>query len=136
MQNDKRPFNEWPFIMSEHHETTSRNEPFILVQTPSISSPLSNYKPIQSHHHRTSPSKGTALATPAAVVLPTSYRALITGGTGFVGSHIARLLHQQGHTVRILHRANSKMDALQGIPFESALGDVTDIEAVKKAVEG
>lgn len=53
-----------------------------------------------------------------------------------MGSHIARLLHQQGHTVRILHRANSKMDALQGIPFESAIGDVTDIEAVKKAVEG
>jgi dihydroflavonol-4-reductase len=53
-----------------------------------------------------------------------------------VGSHIARLLHQQGHTVRILHRANSKMDALQGIPFESAIGDVTDAEAVKQAVEG
>lgn len=53
-----------------------------------------------------------------------------------MGSHIARLLHQQGHTVRILHRPTSKLEALQGIPFESAFGDVTDAEAVRKAAEG
>lgn len=38
--------------------------------------------------------------------------------------------------MRVLHRANSKLDALKGIPFESVFGDVTDLEAVKKAAAG
>jgi len=62
--------------------------------------------------------------------------ALITGGTGFVGSHVARLLAQQGHSVRILHRPTSKLDALQGVPFDSALGDVLDEASLRAACEG
>jgi dihydroflavonol-4-reductase len=51
-------------------------------------------------------------------------RILITGGTGFVGSHIARLAAAHGHHVRVLHRPTSKLDALHGVPYESALGDI------------
>jgi dihydroflavonol-4-reductase len=63
-------------------------------------------------------------------------KALVTGGTGFVGSHIARALVDAGHTVRILHRKSSKLDALKGLAFESAIGDVLEENALRAACEG
>lgn len=60
-------------------------------------------------------------------------RALVTGGTGFVGSHIVRALTEAGHTARVLHRASSKLDALAGLTYESALGDILDEAALKTA---
>lgn len=63
-------------------------------------------------------------------------RALVTGATGFVGSHVARLLGEQGHEVVALHRSSSKLDALAGAAYESALGDVTDLESLRRAAAG
>ncbi len=63
-------------------------------------------------------------------------RALVTGGTGFVGAHVARALSDAGHEVRILHRASSKLDVLEGLVYQSALGDVTEPEALRAACEG
>lgn len=63
-------------------------------------------------------------------------RALVTGGTGFVGSHIVRALVEQGHSARVLHRTSSKLDALQGVTFESAIGDILDLDALRAASEG
>lgn len=63
-------------------------------------------------------------------------KALITGGTGFVGSHLARALAQRGHQVRVLHRPSSKLGALEGVVFESALGDVLEDDALRAACMG
>jgi dihydroflavonol-4-reductase len=63
-------------------------------------------------------------------------KALVTGGTGFVGSHVARQLAERGDQVRVLHRPTSRTQALEGIPYEPAHGDVTDREAVRRACEG
>ncbi len=63
-------------------------------------------------------------------------KALVTGATGFVGSHIARELMQQGHSVRVLHRTSSRLDALRGIEHESALGDILDRDALAAACAG
>ncbi|MBZ0299143.1 MAG: NAD-dependent epimerase/dehydratase family protein [Anaerolineae bacterium] len=63
-------------------------------------------------------------------------KALVTGGTGFVGSHVVRTLLDGGHTVRVLHRTTSKLDALAGLTYESALGDVLEEEALRAACTG
>ncbi|NWF70137.1 MAG: NAD-dependent epimerase/dehydratase family protein [Chloroflexi bacterium] len=63
-------------------------------------------------------------------------KALVTGGTGFLGAHIARMLREGGHSVRVLHRSTSKLDALAGLDYESALGDVNDDAALRAACAG
>lgn len=63
-------------------------------------------------------------------------RALVTGGTGFVGSHVVRALIAAGHSVRVLHRASSKLDALADLTYETALGDITDADSLRRACEG
>ncbi len=62
--------------------------------------------------------------------------ALVTGGTGFVGSHVARALVQAGYRVRILQRETSRLDLVQDIPCERVVGDVLDYESLLDAIEG
>lgn len=62
--------------------------------------------------------------------------ALVTGGTGFVGSHIVRVLVEAGHTVRVLHRQSSPLDLIQGLPIEHTIGDVVDSASLERAMQG
>lgn len=63
-------------------------------------------------------------------------KALVTGGTGFVGSHIVRQLNAAGHDVRVLHRQTSKLDALHGLAYETTIGTLGDFDALRRACEG
>ncbi len=63
-------------------------------------------------------------------------KALVTGGTGFLGAHIARQLVAAGHQVRILRRATSRTDLIADLPLEHAFGDVTDADSVRAAAQG
>jgi dihydroflavonol-4-reductase len=63
-------------------------------------------------------------------------KALVTGATGFVGSHIVRALVEAGHSARVLHRKTSKLEALAGVPYESALGDILDPDSLRAACSG
>ena len=60
----------------------------------------------------------------------------ITGGTGFVGSHIAEKLRSGGHAVRCLSRSNSDTVFLRSIGCEIVSGDLTDKATLANAVEG
>jgi nucleoside-diphosphate-sugar epimerase len=60
-------------------------------------------------------------------------KVLVTGGTGFVGSHSVRALLQAGHEVRLLVRDPARARS-PGV--ELAVGDVTDKSAVEKAIAG
>jgi dihydroflavonol-4-reductase len=61
---------------------------------------------------------------------------LLTGGTGFIGSHLAPALQRRGDELRLLIRSSSSADHLAGIDFERVNGDITDRRAVRRAVEG
>src|SRR5258708_33551317 len=62
--------------------------------------------------------------------------ALVTGGTGFVGSHVVRALLEAGHAARVLRRASSPLDLLKGLPVEYAIGDVMDTISLDQAMRG
>jgi dihydroflavonol-4-reductase len=53
-------------------------------------------------------------------------RVFLTGGTGFVGANLARLLLQQGYEVKALVRPNSCLDNLQNLDLEIVLGELND----------
>lgn len=61
---------------------------------------------------------------------------LVTGGTGFVGGHLVRLLVEQGRTVRVLARPSSDRRLLEGLPLEWAIGDLGDPGSLERAVQG
>jgi len=67
-------------------------------------------------------------------------KVLVTGATGFVGSHTAKALVDAGHQVRLLVRspekARSVMHALGCTIDDIASGDVTDRASVERAVTG
>lgn len=67
-------------------------------------------------------------------------RVLVTGATGFVGSHIAVALQKGGHDVRLLARRPEQVPvtfAPHETTFEDIMpGDVLDAGAVRAAVEG
>jgi nucleoside-diphosphate-sugar epimerase len=65
---------------------------------------------------------------------------LVTGGTGYVGSHSIAALASAGHRVRVLARSAERipvaLDPLGVDGVETAIGDVTDPTAVERALSG
>src|SRR5437588_8825858 len=61
---------------------------------------------------------------------------LLTGATGFIGSHLARLLVQRGDELRVLVRKRSRRWVLTELEVEQVEGDVLDRRAVRRAMRG
>jgi len=60
----------------------------------------------------------------------------VTGATGFVGSHVARILAEQGAQLRLLVRAASDLRNVQGITADLVQGDLRDSACLQRAVSG
>ena len=69
-------------------------------------------------------------------------RVLVTGGAGFIGSHLVRALIARGDTVTVLDSFDDaydpaiKMANIEGLDLELVQGDVRDRAAVESALEG
>jgi nucleoside-diphosphate-sugar epimerase len=67
-------------------------------------------------------------------------RVLVTGGTGFVGSHTAAQLTMRGHRVRLFVRNPAKISAVPALSgmtdIDVVVGDVADLDAVRRALDG
>ncbi|HXW61825.1 MAG TPA: hopanoid-associated sugar epimerase [Candidatus Acidoferrales bacterium] len=59
---------------------------------------------------------------------------LVTGATGFVGSHVARQLLAAGNRVRVMIRRSSDRRALDGLGVESVEGDLRDVASLRGAM--
>jgi dihydroflavonol-4-reductase len=63
-------------------------------------------------------------------------RVLVTGATGFIGSHVVRALLARGDEVRVTVRGTSRRDALAGLDVERVVADITDRAAMPRAAKG
>ncbi|MBI4422610.1 MAG: NAD-dependent epimerase/dehydratase family protein [Elusimicrobia bacterium] len=63
-------------------------------------------------------------------------KAFLTGGTGFVGANLARLLVREGFEVRALARAGSDRRNLRGLPVDILEGDLQDGAALEAGCRG
>lgn len=62
--------------------------------------------------------------------------AFVTGATGFVGSHIARALAEQGADLRLLVRSNSNLKNIQDFKADLIIGDLRDPTSLEKGIVG
>ena len=63
-------------------------------------------------------------------------KAFVTGATGFLGSHVARVLGDQGADLRLLVRSTSNLKNLDGLKAETVCGDLRDAASIEKAMAG
>ena len=64
-------------------------------------------------------------------------KCLVTGGAGFIGSHLVRALLQRGHAVRVLDDLSTgNRDNIENLPVEFIEGDIRDADQVQATVQG
>jgi len=61
---------------------------------------------------------------------------LVTGASGFLGSHVTRQLVERGENVRVLLRASSNNRAIADLPLEYVTGDLRDSASLERALTG
>lgn len=61
---------------------------------------------------------------------------LVTGATGFVGSHLVKRMRQEGQKVRAVVRTPAKAQALKDLGVEVVPGDISDLASLEAAAHG
>ncbi len=63
-------------------------------------------------------------------------KALVTGSTGFIGSHLVEKLVARDYKVSCLIRKSTKIEYIEGLPVEFVNADYGDVDTLRRAVEG
>jgi dihydroflavonol-4-reductase len=63
-------------------------------------------------------------------------RTLVTGATGFIGSHVTRLLVERGDEVVVTVRSHSDTSALDGLEVNRVRADICDRHSIRSAMRG
>jgi dihydroflavonol-4-reductase len=63
-------------------------------------------------------------------------KAFVTGATGFLGSHVARALAEQGAELRLLVRPTSDLRNIDDLNADRVVGDLRDPASIEKALSG
>lgn len=63
-------------------------------------------------------------------------KVFLTGATGFVGSHVARVYAAAGAELRLLTRSSSNLSAIEGLNAEVVVGDLRDPQRLRSAIQG
>lgn len=58
----------------------------------------------------------------------------VTGGNGFIGSNVVKLLVEEGHEVKCLVRETSNTERLEDLPWERFVGDVRDAASLAEGM--
>jgi dihydroflavonol-4-reductase len=63
-------------------------------------------------------------------------KAFVTGATGFLGAHVARVLSEQGADLRLLVRSTSDLRNIEGLKADRVTGDLRSAPSIEKAIAG
>jgi dihydroflavonol-4-reductase len=63
-------------------------------------------------------------------------KTLVTGGNGFLGSAVVRLLAARGDDLRLTRRKRSRIEGIEGVEHEAVQCDVLDRASVRRALKG
>jgi dihydroflavonol-4-reductase len=63
-------------------------------------------------------------------------KAFVTGATGFLGSHVARVLMEGGADLRLLVRPSSDLRNIEKLNAERVVGDLRDAASLEKGMAG
>ena len=61
-------------------------------------------------------------------------KVFLTGSTGFIGSHVARAYAEQNVELRLLTRKTSSLAAIESIPAQIVVGDLSQPESLRSAI--